>query len=284
VDSAVTLMRNQIRHRARLEIDNRLPPDAAIESGRLAQVLVNLLMNACQAIPEGNVEANLIRVTVASASSTIIIEVSDTGEGIASETIPHLFEPFFTTRKIGEGSGLGLSVSYALVSEVGGTIEVKSAKGTGAMFTVKIPVSKGNSAEFVEPLQTPSPVVRRLRILVVDDEAPVGRALARYLSEHEVVLETRAQAGLERLRRGERFDAILTDMMMPEMSGIQFYDHLRRELPELIRRVVFMSGGVFGPEALAFVEREKPVVYEKPLDVQQLLAHLHDLGEGRTRS
>ncbi len=277
IDSAVTLLRNQIRHRARLEIDNRLTPDAAIENGRLAQVLVNLLMNACQAIPEGHVESNLIRLTLACTPPWIVIEVSDSGDGIAQEIIPHLFEPFFTTRKMGEGSGLGLSVSFAIVSEVGGTIDVQSSKGAGAKFVLKIPVAGPTSADLAEPVQTPSPGFKRLRILVIDDEAPVGRALARYLSEHEVAVETGAQSALQRLRSGERFDAILTDMMMPEMSGIQFYEHVKREWPDLVSTVMFMSGGVFGPEAQGFVDKVKPIVYEKPLDVQLLLAHLRDL-------
>jgi CheY-like chemotaxis protein len=84
---------------------------------------------------------------------------------------------------------------------------------------------------------------------------------------------------LERLRRGERFDAILTDMMMPEMSGIQFYEQLQRELPELSRRIMFMSGGAFGPEAHAFVAREKPTIYEKPLDLGLLSERLRQLAE-----
>ena len=142
VDSAVSLMRNQIRHRARLEIDCEPTPDAAIGSGRLAQVLVNLLMNACQAIPEGNVDGHFVRLRVRHETPWILVQVSDSGEGIGPDVMPHLFEPFFTTREVGEGSGLGLSVSFAIVSDVGGTVEVQSAKGEGATFVVKLPVAK----------------------------------------------------------------------------------------------------------------------------------------------
>jgi len=280
-DSAVSLMRNQIRHRARLEVDCRPTPEAAIEDGRLAQVLVNLLMNACQAISEGNVEGNLIRLGIGYESPWIIVQVSDSGEGIAPDVIPHLFEPFFTTRKIGEGSGLGLSVSFAIVTEVGGTIEVRSTHGEGAKFMLKLPVAEVAPTSATEPAQARAPNAKRLRILVIDDELPVARAVARYLSEHDVAVETRAQTALERLRRGERFDAILTDVMMPEMSGIQFYEHLRRELPELASRIMFMSGGTFGPEAEAFTASVKPIVFEKPLDMRLLLARLRDLAEGR---
>jgi PAS domain S-box-containing protein len=281
VDSAVALMRNQIRHRARLEVGSRPTPEASIEDGRLAQVLVNLLMNACQAIPESNVEQNLIRVAVEYQPPWIMVEVSDTGEGIAPDVLPHLFEPFFTTRKLGEGSGLGLSVSFAIVTEVGGHIEVRSSKGEGATFILKLPVAAGPRVCAEERTPGRAPPAKRLRLLVVDDDALVGRALARYLSDYEVVVEPQAQGALERLRRGELYDAILTDLMMPEMSGIQFYEHVRREMPELQPRLLFMSGGAFGPEAQAFMDRVKPTVYEKPLDLQLLMADLRALAEDR---
>jgi PAS domain S-box-containing protein len=277
-DSAISLMRNQIRHRARLEVDSEPTPEAAIESGRLTQVLVNLLMNACQAIPEGNVEGHFIRLRVRFQPPWIIVQVTDSGEGIDPSIMPHLFEPFFTTRMVGEGSGLGLSVSFAIVTDVGGNIEVQSATGEGATFLVKLPVAKAAPAFVSAP--SPAPNVRRLRLLVIDDELLVGRALARRLSEHDVTIECKAQAALARLRSGEQFDAVLTDMMMPGMSGIQFYERLQCELPELSRRVIFMSGGAFGPEAQAFTARVKPKVYEKPLDIPLLSAHLRHLAEG----
>lgn len=162
-------------------------------------------------------------------------------------------------------------------------VEVQSKKGAGGKFTVKLPVAGTASTELAEPVRTPAPGLKRLRILVIDDEAPVGRALARYLSEHEVVVETQAENGLRRLRSGERFDAILTDMMMPQMSGIQFYELVRCEWPELASSVMFMSGGVFGAEAQDFVDKVKPIVYEKPLDVRLLLANLSDLPASRGR-
>lgn len=278
VDSAVALLRNQIRHRARLALDCQPTPEAAIENGRLTQVLVNLLMNACQAIPEGNVEGNSIRLQVAYEAPWLVLRVADTGEGIPAEVMPHLFEPFFTTRMVGEGSGLGLSVSFAIVSEAGGSIEVESTRGEGATFVVKLPLVADEAPKAV-PSRAPVPVIpaRRLRLLVIDDEPPVARAVARYFRDQDVTIESRAQAALERLRRGECFDAILTDVMMPEMSGIQFHEQLRSERPELAKRVLFMSGGAFGPEARAFVASAGLTVYDKPLDLEALSVHLLEL-------
>lgn len=280
-DSAIALVRNQIRHRARLEIDCQPTPEAGIDGGRLAQVLVNLLMNACQAIPEGNVEGYFVRLRVRYESPWILAEVSDNGEGIAPEVLPHLFEPFFTTRAVGEGSGLGLSVSYAIVAEVGGSIEVQSAASEGATFVVRLPVSNAAPLSKREPIATLDVAAprdaQRLHILVIDDEPLVGRAVARHLREHCVTVELRARAALERLRRGEQFHAILTDMMMPEMSGIQLYEQLRHELPDYAEKVMFMSGGTFGPEAQAFMANRKICVYEKPLDLALLSADLQKL-------
>ena len=276
-ESAATLMRNQIRHRARLEVACESSPEAAIENGRLTQVLVNLLMNACQAIPEGNIEAHFVRLSVRYESPWISIDVSDSGTGIQADVLPHLFEPFFTTRMIGEGSGLGLSVSFALVTEVGGNIEVRSTAGEGATFSVKLPIAEALPTAAPEPSLSAN--TRKLRLLIVDDEPLVGRAVARHLREHTVLFEASAQAALGRLRRGERYDAILTDMMMPEMSGTQFYEQLKRELPELSNKVIFMSGGAFGSEAQAFVARENPTIYEKPLDLGLLSARLRQLTE-----
>jgi PAS domain S-box-containing protein len=279
VDSAAGLMRNQIRHRARLEVDCHSTPEAAIESGRLTQVLVNLLMNACQAVPEGNVEGHFIRLSVRHEQPWIIVQVSDSGEGIEPDVLPHLFEPFFTTRTVGEGTGLGLSISFAIVTEVGGSIEVQSPPGEGATFLVRLPVAEEVPPSISEPAPARVSETRRLRLLVIDDEPLVGRAVARHLRGHDVTIELRGQAALDRLRAGEQFDAILTDLMMPDMSGIQFYEQLRRELPVPSGKIIFMSGGAFGPEAQAFMARENPMVYEKPLDLPLLSAYLRRLAE-----
>ena len=279
-ESAAALMRNQIRHRARLEVDCQPTPEAAIESGRLTQVLVNLLMNACQAIPEGNVEGHFVRLQVRHESPRVVLQVSDNGAGIGPDVMPHLFEPYFTTRAVGEGSGLGLSVSFAIVTEVGGTLEVHSAQGEGATFLVKLPVAEAAPSVAPQPPLVRVANAKRLRLLVIDDEPLVGRAVARNLCEHDVTVECSALAALERVRKGEQFDAILTDMMMPEMSGIQFYEQLRAIRSELSRKVLFMSGGAFGPEAQAFTARLKPAIYEKPLDLRLLAEHMRQLADG----
>ena len=283
-ESAASLAWNQIRHRASFERDLQATPEAAISDGRLAQVLVNLLMNACLAIPEGRLDEHFVRLAVRYAPPWIVIEVKDNGIGMPPETMAHLFEPFYTTREVGEGMGLGLAVSYTIVTDVGGTIEVESSPTKGSAFRIKLPVATPLAAEATEGLgaagSIPSPSSRRLRLLVIDDEPLVGRAVARQLREHDVVVETRAQSALERLCEGERFDAILCDLMMPEFSGIQLYERLRRERPEMTDRMLFMSGGAFGEEAEAFVNCLGIRVYEKPWDLPLVSERLREVAEG----
>lgn len=179
---------------------------------------------------------------------------------------------------------MGLAVSYTIVTDVGGTIEVESSPTKGSAFRIKLPVATPLAAEATEGLgaagSIPSPSSRRLRLLVIDDEPLVGRAVARQLREHDVVVETRAQSALERLCEGERFDAILCDLMMPEFSGIQLYERLRRERPEMTDRMLFMSGGAFGEEAEAFVNCLGIRVYEKPWDLPLVSERLREVAEG----
>ncbi|GEM_PF-662748 len=283
-ESAATLVWNQIRHRARLERDFQPTPEAAISDGRLAQVLVNLLMNACQAIPEGRLNEHFVRLAVRHVHPWIEIEVTDNGVGIAPETMAHLFEPFYTTREPGEGMGLGLALSYTIVTNAGGTIEVESEPAKGATFRIRLPVATPLMGEATNGLDAAasdsSPSSKRLHLLVIDDEPLVGRAVARQLREHDVVVEVRAQSALERLRGGERFDAILCDLMMPELSGIQLYERLCLERPEVTDRILFMSGGAFGEEAEAFVHRLGIRVYEKPWDLPLVSARLREVAEG----
>ena len=123
------------------------------------------------------------------------------------------------------------------------------------------------------------PSLRRLRLLVIDDEPFVGRSLARLLREQDVVVEVRAKSALERLRGGEPFDAILCDLMMPELSGMQFYEQVCQERPALSRKMLFMSGGAFGGEADAFVQRMGDRVFEKPGELRLVAKRLRELAE-----
>jgi CheY-like chemotaxis protein len=281
---AVAMLQNEIRHRARLE--QALPPaaPAAIPEHRLVQVLVNLLMNACHAIGEGHAGENRISLAVITGDGRVVVEVRDTGAGMDAAVRARIFEPFFTTRKVGEGMGLGLALCQAMVAEAGGSIEVESAPGEGSVFRVVLRAA-GEAAATSTPTPTPTPTstptststptptstsTPALRILVVDDEPMVGRAVARLLGGHAVELATSGAQALARVRAGPAYQAIVCDLMMPDMTGMELHERLSGEAPDAARRMIFLTGGAFTERARAFVERDGVRVLEKPVEPDQL--------------
>jgi PAS domain S-box-containing protein len=277
LETAISMASNEIRHRARLVRDYAEPaPWVSGNEGRLGQVFLNLIVNAAHAIPEGGVERNEIRLVTRAHSEGVAIEVHDTGAGIPAENLERLFEPFFTTKPVGVGTGLGLSICQDIVTGFGGRMEVRSEPGRGSTFRV---ILRTAAKATVSPVEQPvAPVVpvsvgeaRRARILVVDDEPMIGMAIRRTLQrEHEVVTLTSAREAQERLTQGERFDLILCDVMMPEMSGMDLHQELSRHLPELTERVVFLSGGAFTASASAFLNRGDIRRLDKPFTSHEL--------------
>jgi signal transduction histidine kinase/CheY-like chemotaxis protein len=272
IESCVNMAWSEIRHRAQLVKDLHDVPPVVANEARLGQVFLNLVVNAAQAIPEGRAEENEIRIsTRVAADGRVAVEVRDTGCGIAPEHLTRVFDPFFTTKSPGVGTGLGLSICHSIVTALGGDITVESGRG-GTLFRVSLPPAP---ADATSPVVPPSAGVRpRGRILVVDDEPLVGTVLQRTLSsEHDVTVVTTARAALEHLGAGS-YDLVLSDLLMPEMSGMELYDALSRRDPALARKVVFLTGGAFTPAARAFLEREPVLCVEKPFELEAIRAVL----------
>lgn len=268
LESSVRMAWNEIRHRAHLTKDySEVPPVQANES-RLGQVFLNLIINAAHAIPEGRAEKNEIRIRTAMADGKrVLVEVHDTGVGIAAEHLTRIFDAFFTTKPIGVGTGLGLSICHRIVTSVGGEIAVQSELGRGTAFRLLLPVA--TVAELV-PSERPRVAApsRRGRILVVDDEPMICGAVRRMLaSEHDVVAVARAQEALDRVAAGELFDVILCDLMMPHMTGMDLHAELARVAPEVAGRLVFMTGGAFTATAREFLDQVPNARLEKPFDL-----------------
>nr|WP_228530789.1 MULTISPECIES: PAS domain S-box protein [Myxococcaceae] len=274
LDSASSIASNEVRHRARLVRVRGGVPQVLAHEGRLVQLFVNLIVNAAHALPEGQVERHEIRLrTAAAPTGEALVEVQDTGSGIAPELLPRLFEPFFTTKPAGRGTGLGLSICQGIVAALGGSIEVQSAVGQGSTFRVRLPAAPAASTAEPAPPSPASAPARRGRILIIDDEALVGAALRRTLARaHEVHVTTRADEALARLASGEHFDLILCDLMMPHMSGMDFHAALAERFPVLLPRVVFLTGGGFTPRARAFLEAVPNAKLDKPFDPEALQA------------
>src|SRR4029078_2268571 len=138
---------------------------------RVGQVCLTWISNAVQALEEANVKRNLVRVRSFDEGEYVVVEVSDNGPGIAPEAAPRIFESFFTTKPRGMGTGLGLPISLGIVRSLGGEIIVESRPGEGATFRVRLPANAAAVARTPLPDTTPSRMVKRRRILAVDDEA-----------------------------------------------------------------------------------------------------------------
>jgi PAS domain S-box-containing protein len=271
IDFTLRMVAGEVRHRARVEKDFGAVPLVLADEAKLGQVFLNLLLNAAHAIPEGDATRHAIRiVTATDAAGDVTVQVSDTGVGIAPQHLERIFDPFFTTKAVGEGTGLGLSICHATVRAFGGAISVASKVGRGTTFTVRLrPATSKTAAASCPP--PASPRGDRGRVLVVDDEICVGRSLERLLGKQcDVVVEHRAREALARLSRAESFDVILCDLMMPEMSGIDFFERATERDPAHGDRFVFMTGGAFTPKARAFLESVPNERVEKPFDIPKL--------------
>jgi signal transduction histidine kinase len=282
LDATLAMVANEVRHRAKLVKDYSHVPEVVANEARLGQVFLNLLLNAVQALPDDPSRTNEIRVTVKSPGlDRVLIEVRDNGVGIASQVRGRIFEPFFTTKPVGIGTGLGLAICHGIVTSLGGTLTFESEVGKGTAFRVELPGTNrgigGSAAARSLSIETPSKSFAagptRGRILVVDDEPIVCFSLERLLSkEGEVIAVTSARQALSFILAGERFDAILCDLMLPDMDGPAFYAEVRKIDPAQVERMVFVTGGVFTVRARDFLASVPNPRLGKPFDIDALLA------------
>jgi PAS domain S-box-containing protein len=277
LERSLALASNTLKYRALLQRD--LDPSCYIEgsTAQLAQVFVNLLTNAAQALPEESAQQNQIRVSCRRDADRVVIEVADNGSGIADGLHSLIFEPFFTTKSQAGRMGLGLSVCRGIVEGFGGQISVSSEAGKGCLFRVLLPAAAAPAQVLSPPalgqqLQRPVPAyAARSRLLLVDDQPEVARTLRRVLGRDHDVTEVHsgkdAVAALCAL--GEpAFDLVLCDLMMPEMSGEEVYLAVSRKRPELARRFVFMTGGAFTSRGRRFLDSIGAAVLQKPFSIQ----------------
>lgn len=271
LDSTLRMAWNELRHRARIVKTYGKVPTVDGNESRLGQVFLNLIINAAHAIPLGNYERNQIRVTTSlDARGNVVVTVADTGSGIAPEVRPRLFTPFFTTKPVGVGTGLGLAISHKIVTQYGGSLTYETEVGKGTAFRVTLPVA----SHAVEPRKSgPVPVTttRRGRVLVVDDEEALAQAMRRSLAaDHEVAAVHSARAALDLLEAGQRYDVILCDLMMPQITGMDLHAAVAALDPAQADRMVFVTGGAFTPSAREFLDEIPNRRIEKPFDLKAL--------------
>ncbi len=271
LETAINMSFNELRHRARLIKDFGPVPVVEADEARLGQVFINLLVNAAQALPDGHADLHQIHVvTRTSDSGAAVIEVHDTGPGIAPELLGRIFDPFFTTKPIGTGTGLGLSICHGIVSDLHGEIVVESTPGHGATFRITLPGAAALPVSTVHGQPHRVLAGRRGRVLVIDDDPIIGTSLGRILRDHDVIAVRSGRAALAHLAEDRDIDVILCDVMMPEMTGMELHAELARIAPHLIDRMVFITGGAFVPRARAFLEELPNERLEKPFDLHTL--------------
>jgi signal transduction histidine kinase/ActR/RegA family two-component response regulator len=270
LDSACSVVEGELQSRGRLvKVFDVVSPVEANPS-RLAQVFLNLLLNAAHAIQAGAPSRNEVCVrTFSEDDGTVVVEISDTGIGMSATTKARIFDPFFTLKPPGEGTGLGLTSALANVHAAGGVITVESAEGRGSTFRVKLPPAVKSTTRDVA--SSPPEGELKLRMLIVDDELTLLSSLRRALGrEIDVVLANSAHEALAVLAHDDRFDVVLCDIMMPDVTGIELFERVSSDFPALRDRFVFMTGGAFSATVQQFIDRAEVPRLEKPFDVRDL--------------
>jgi len=246
-------------------------PQTMADVNQLQQVFLNIIINAEKEMTAAHRRGKL-SVKTERINSSIRVSFTDDGPGISKENLDKVFNPFFTTREVGDGTGLGLSICHGIITQHNGRIYAQSELGKGATFVVELPiVAKTGQLEKTKAVQESPWQYRGVKILVVDDEKSILDFLKRLLTGQGYQVETvdGTRAALTRLQR-ERYDLILLDIKLPGKGGIWLYRHIEAMDPALAHRVLFIPGDVMETTTREFLDKTKVRYITKPLDVEQL--------------
>jgi PAS domain S-box-containing protein len=270
VESVLKLVGKEVEARARLETELRETAPVRGNAARLIQVVLNLVVNAMQALPGDRPGSDRILVATRDDGDLVVIEVADTGPGVPPEERERIFEPFVTSKNVGEGTGLGLFVCRNIVRELSGSVTVEDRPGGGANFRVVLPAVR-RPAPAAAPGKPPAPAKPTSgQVLIVDDDPAVAEALRLQLvsAGYRAILEPDAARALETLAtRHDGIDLVYCDLMMKGISGMDLAEALARRAPAALGKVVFMTGGAFTARARAFKELYSGQCVDKPFDI-----------------
>jgi signal transduction histidine kinase/ActR/RegA family two-component response regulator len=271
VDSALTMLRSELRYRATVERSLRSTQLVRASAARLGQVFLNLLVNAAHALAELHPRRNRLYVRSRDEGGQVIVEIEDNGPGIAPEILPRIFESFFTTKPPELGTGLGLPISLDIVRRAGGDLVAESEPGRGAIFRVRLPAAVGIPQPKTRSVSSLKAIQRR-RVLAIDDEALLLKAFQRMLvCHHDIETKLGAREALRCFGQDRQFDVVLCDLQMPDMSGVELYASVKQQWPELAQRFIFITGGAFSAEARRFLEDPTIACINKPFQLRELL-------------
>ncbi len=279
LDATLAIAERAVTAKARLVRAYGPAPLARAQRGKLGQVFLNLLTNAADAIPEGLPPAShVVRITTRTdAQGCPVVEIFDSGCGIAPEVGRRVFDPFFTTKPVGSGTGLGLAVCKRILIELDGTIDFESVPGA-TTFRVTLPAAPSTMRHEHHGPPGAENEAPRGRVLVVDDEpallVSIRRSLARRRSLRRAAGMREALAILD---GDDGFDAILADLMMTEATGIDLYTAVRQRHPDLASRFLFMTGGAFTAKTQTFLAETSLRILEKPFRGDELMDAVDDV-------
>ncbi|MBK6689718.1 MAG: response regulator [Deltaproteobacteria bacterium] len=247
-------------------------PKVALEETRLAQVLLQLLSNAVQAVQTVPPERRKIELDHRlREDGRVELRVTDQGVGIPPELLSRIFDPFYTTKAVGQGTGLGLAIVHGIIGSAEGELTVESVLGEGTTFRVVLPAAPPGDV-------VGTPPEARAKILIVDEEALSLNAMRRFLSDtHEVVTASSSLEAQQRLQTGEHFDVIVADLMMARHSSREFYEWVLAHRPEQARQMLFVAAGATTVGAIEFLRSIPEPYLEKPISAQDLRARVQEL-------
>jgi len=271
LEYAVNFTANEVRHRAQVFTAYADVPRVLANSGRLIQVFTNLLVNAAQALDIGKANENTIRIQVGCEENRVYVDIEDSGCGIPAHLLSRVFEPFYTSKPVGVGTGLGLSICHGIVNSFGGEIQITSEVGRGTRVRVLFPVTEVQPVVVRAPVTAQDFVSARKRILVIDDDKSLRDVIATALEkEHDVVALESAVEALSHLDEAEPYDWVICDVMMPAMTGMEFFETIRARGTGFEKKIILMTGGAFTPKVRAWMDGLANPKLEKPFRIRQL--------------
>lgn len=264
-------------------LDGELPCILA-DADQITQVLINLIINAEQAITKAGVGDRIDVSTVTTpAGDYIEIFVTDNGPGIADNIRARIFEPFFTTKDVGDGTGIGLAFCHRIILSHGGQIWLDPEHRHGSRFGIRLPVTAASESAD-QTIPAAARVAGHVAILVVDDEVEVGELASMVLAKQGYQVDV-VNSGLEALKLLEKnsYDVVLSDLNMPGVDGRGIYDSIRRDYPDLLEKLAFMTGDTMGSASQHLLKESKRPYLEKPVspaDLRQLVEGLLSQQQG----
>lgn len=260
------------------ELDATLPMISG-DADQITQVVINLILNAAHALDKG---PGRISIASAATANGVQIIVTDDGPGVSPDIRARIFDPFFTTKGVGQGTGIGLAMCDRIISAHSGSISLDTTPGQiGAKFVITLPVETANSAP--PPVAEPAPEPSAARVLVIDDEPDVAELNGEILTGagFEIEVATCARDALDRLKTSH-FDAVLSDLNMPEIDGRGVLEAIKERQPNLAAHTGFLTGDTMGRQSQDFLGEVRRPFIEKPVSPKELRSFVGRLVSGET--